>query len=117
MSNNKNGENSDQIDEEVKKLFKNYGIHVQSDLNNLNMKYNTRMTNEIKSKYFERYNLINKRADKLTRLTFDRYGKNTPLHEILKETIRIKNKYHLSNEEFSSDSSSLSFTKKLKIIP
>jgi len=101
MSNNKNGENSDQIDEEVKKLFKNYGIHVQSDLNNLNMKYNTRMTNEIKSKYFERYNLINKRADKLTRLTFDRYGKNTPLHEILKETIRIKNKYHLSNEEFS----------------
>ena len=55
MSNNKNGENSEQIDEEVKKLFKNYGIHVQSHLNNLNTKYNTKMTNEIKSKYFERY--------------------------------------------------------------
>lgn len=97
--------NSRSIEEEVRKLFKeNSGKISNNDFIKLRNKYNDiDIVEKIQQIYLEKYERINKKAKKFAHLIREKYGNNQyPFHTLLEKAKLYKQKYHLSEEEFTA---------------
>jgi len=108
MSSNRRPEeensNNNAVDEQVKRLLKDgiRGKIPSSTISELRRKYNDdNLLDKIQEVFYERLNEIKTRARKFAKLVEKKFGaKGLPLHIVLKESKRYKDKYNLSDVEF-----------------
>ena len=108
MSSNRRPEeensNNNAVDEQVKRLLKDgiRGKIPSSTISELRRKYNDdNLLDKIQEVFYERLNEIKTRARKFAKLVEKKFGaKGLPLHIVLKESKRYKDKYQLSDVEF-----------------
>ena len=108
MSSNRRPEeensNNNAVDEQVKRLLKDgiRGKIPSSTISELRRKFNDdHLLDKIQEVFYERLNEIKTRARKFAKLVEKKFGaKGLPLHIVLKETKRYKDKYQLSDIEF-----------------
>jgi hypothetical protein len=108
MSSNRRPEeettNNNNVDEQVKRLLKDgiRGKIPSSTISELRRKYNDdNLLDKIQEVFYERLNEIKTRARKFAKLVEKKFGaKGLPLHIVLKESKRYKEKYNLSDVEF-----------------
>jgi len=108
MSSNRRPEeentNNNAVDEQVKRLLKDgiRGKIPSSTISELRRKFNDdHLLDKIQEVFYERLNEIKTRARKFAKLVEKKFGsKGLPLHIVLKESKRYKDKYQLSDIEF-----------------
>lgn len=88
---------------EVQKLLRKGGTISQHDLNVLKNKYgNDELVSKIEKAYFEKFNKISKRARKFAKLIRIKYAdKKHPFHFLLEKAYKYKQKYNLTDAEFT----------------
>jgi hypothetical protein len=92
------------IDVEVQKLLRKDGQKIsQQDFQNLRHKYgNEELVEKIQKAYIEKYTEITKRAKKFAKLIREKYANTKyPFHILLEKAYKYKQKYNLSDEEFT----------------
>jgi len=108
MSSNRRPEedntNNNTVDEQVKRLLKDgiRGKIPSSTISELRRRYNDdNLLDKIQEVFYDRLNEIKTRARKFAKLVEKKFGaKGLPLHIVLKESKRYKEKYNLSDVEF-----------------
>jgi len=109
MSSNRRPEedntNNNAVDDQVKRLLKDgiRGKIPSSTISELRRKYNDdNLLDKIQEVFYDRLNEIKTRARKFAKLVEKKFGaKGLPLHIVLKESKRYKEKYNLSDVEFN----------------
>lgn len=106
MSSNRRPEedSNNNVDDQVKKLLKD-GIRGKiptSIINDIRRKYNDdALADKIQEAFYERLNEIKTRARKFAKLIEKKFGtRGLPLHIVLKESKKYKDKYSLTDTEF-----------------
>ena len=107
MSSNRrldNESDNNVVDDQVKKLLKD-GFRTKiptTVINELRRKYNDDdLLDKIQEVFYEKLNDIRSRAKKFTKLIEKKYStRGVPLHIVLKESLKYKEKYNLSETEF-----------------
>ena len=91
------------INDEVQKLFRKTDKgNIQNNLFKLKNKYDAKSYETIQKNFYERYNLVMKKAKKFAELMRKKYGLDTVPYHILLETSKLfKKKYNLSDEEYA----------------
>jgi len=91
------------IEMEVNNLFKKKNGFEPKDIEQLKNKYNdVEIVDKIQKVFLERYNKINKKAKKFAFLIKTKYDSTVyPYHVLLEKARKFKDKYNLTNEEFS----------------
>ena len=96
--------NNNLVDEQVKKLLKDgFKTKIPTNvINELRRKYNDEnLMDKIQELFYDRLNEIKSRARKFTKLIEKKFAtKGLPLHIVLKESLKYKEKYNLSDVEF-----------------
>lgn len=102
---NSRDSNDDKIKSAVAKIFKQLGKNskLDIDLTKLGEEYgNIKLVEEIQKMWVEKINYINKKAKKFAQLIREKYSnRNIPFHVILEKARLFKNKYSLTEDEFS----------------
>jgi len=96
--------NNNVVDEQVKKLLKDgFKTKIPTNvINELRRKYNDdNLLDKIQEVFYDKLNEITSRARKFTKLIEKKFStKGLPLHIVLKESLKYKEKYNLSDVEF-----------------
>jgi len=98
------GKDNVSVDVEIQKLFKRSNGKInQQDFVNLRNKYgNEELIEKIQRGFVEKYTMITKKAKKFAQLIRDKYANSSyPFHVLLEKAKKYKDKYRLSDEEFS----------------
>ena len=101
---NKSYDNSNlDINDEVQKLFRKTDKgNVQNNLVKLKHKYDDKTYETIQKKFYERHELVMKKAKKFAKLIKESFGLDKlPYHILLEKSKIFKKKYNLSDEEFT----------------
>jgi hypothetical protein len=90
------------VTKEVKNLLKTGKRSISSrDIMRLNRDYDGDVVDQIREKFIDTHREIRKKAKKFAHLINQKYGqRNYPLHKLLKQARKYKDKYNLSDEEF-----------------
>lgn len=100
----KSTNNDTTVDNEVQKLLRKEGGKInQIDFANLRRKYNNEeLVEKIEKAYIEIYADITKKAKKFAKLIREKYSDSKyPFHILLEKAYKYKQKYGLTDEEFS----------------
>lgn len=95
--------NTNVVDNEVKKLIKQNPHNIStSAMYKLRGKYNDQdLLDAIQDGFIERTREIRKKGRKFAKMVREKYSNTIPLHMLLKKAHKFKNKYKLSDAEFS----------------
>lgn len=100
---NTSRDNENDIKKEIEKLLRKSETISHHDMSNLKNKYgNDAIVEQIEKGYIEKYTEISKRAKKFAKLIREKYADNKyPFHILLEKAYKYKQKYGLSDAEFS----------------
>lgn len=98
-----NKSSSNVVEQEVKKLIKQNPHNIStSAMYKLREKYSDKdLLDAIQDGFIERTREIRKKGKKFAKMVREKYSTNIPLHMLLKKAYKFKNKYNLSDAEFS----------------
>jgi hypothetical protein len=91
------------VDEEVQKLLRRSDKVSANDFQMLRSKLgDAELVNKIERVYFEKFSEVNKRAKKFAKLIREKYADSKyPYHVLLEKALKYKQKYNLSEAEFT----------------
>ena len=105
MNNQRNRPSRDgSVDDEVQKLLRKSNGQISSnDFMKLRQKYDdVNLVEKIQRAYLEKHHHISKKAKKFAQLIREKYSNQQyPFHVLLEKALLYKQKYHLSEDEFS----------------